>query len=174
MGRQRNIDNQIEQERKKLEALLIISHRAKARSERIIRPIGLTEIFSPSVPASVDVVFVHGIFGHPKETWTCDDTDVFWPAELLPPILENETSRVLTYGYDARADLFPDGDAEHKTRGVIESLGQDLVANRQVLTKPLIRGDFCCFIWYLLILTSFRFVRPLNGLLSSLRTPLEA
>ncbi|MCJ1394795.1 Serine active site containing protein 1 [Xylographa bjoerkii] len=129
---QRNIDNQIEQERQKLEALLIVSHRAKAKAVYSFNPIGLTEVFSPSVQASVDVVFVHGIFGHPKDTWTCDDADIFWPAELLPPILEDESTRVLTYGYDAGADTFVDGQAGHKINDVVGSLARDLVSNRQI------------------------------------------
>ncbi|MCJ1433247.1 Serine active site containing protein 1 [Xylographa pallens] len=138
---QRNIDKQIEQERQKLEALLIVSHRAKAKSVFMVNPIGLTEVFSPSEQASVDVVFIHGIFGHPKDTWTCDDADVFWPAELLPPILEDESTRILTYGYDAGADTFTDGQARHKIHDVAGSLGRDLVSNRQIrkaIERPLV------------------------------------
>ncbi|MCJ1381241.1 Serine active site containing protein 1 [Xylographa soralifera] len=138
---QRNINNQIEQERQKLEALLIVSQRAKAKSGFIVNPIGLTEVFSPSEQASVDVVFVHGIFGHPKDTWTCDDADVFWPAELLPPILEDESARVLTYGYDAGADTFTDGQARHKIHDVAGRLGRDLASNRQIrkaIERPLV------------------------------------
>ena len=133
MARQRNIDKQIEKERQKLEALLIVSHRAKACSSLKVNLIGLTEVFSPSQQASVDVVFVHGIFGHPKDTWTCDDADVFWPAELLPPVLEDESTRILTYGYDAGFETFADGQARHKIHDVADRLGRDLVSNRQVM-----------------------------------------
>ncbi|MCJ1402305.1 Serine active site containing protein 1 [Xylographa trunciseda] len=129
---QRNIDNQMEQARQKLEALLIVTHRAQIKSGYNVHPIGLTEVFNPSIQASVDVVFVHGIFGHPKDTWTCDDADVFWPAELLPPILEDERARILTYGYDAGADTFADGQAGHKIHEVVGNLGRDLISNRQV------------------------------------------
>lgn len=122
----------MERERQKLEALVIVSHRVKARSKCKVNPIGLTEVFNPSAPASVDVVFVHGIFGHPKDTWTCAEEDVFWPAELLPPILEDEGTRVLTYGYEAGADAFADGGSRHKIHEVIAKLGIDLASNRQV------------------------------------------
>ena len=111
---------------------MIVSERVKKQSKFKINPFGLTEVFAPSVPPSVDVVFVHGIFGHPKDTWTCDETDVFWPAELLPPILEDEGTRILTYGYDAGSDTFADSEFKHKIHDVIGDLGNDLASNRQV------------------------------------------
>lgn len=84
------------------------------------------------MPPSIDIVFVHSIFGHPKDTWTCEETDVFWPAELLPPILEDDGTRVLTYGYEATADSFTDGEQRHKVHEIAGSLGRDLASNRQV------------------------------------------
>lgn len=126
----------MEREWQKLEALVIVSHRVKAKPKCKVNPIGLTEVFNPSTPASVDVVFIHGIFGRPKETWTCAEEDVFWPAELLPPILEDECTRILTYGYEAGADSFADGETRHKIHEVIGSLGRKLASNRQVLYHP--------------------------------------
>ena len=132
MGRHRSVEDELERERQKLEALVIVSHRVKAHSKCLVNPYGLTEVYSPLLQASVDVVFVHGIFGHPKDTWTCDDTDVFWPAELLPPILENEGTRILTYGYDAGADSVMHDESRHNVHEVIGSFGRDLASNRQV------------------------------------------
>lgn len=122
----------MEQERQKLEALVIVSQRAQKQTSRGINAFGLTEVFAPSTEASVDVVFVHGIFGHPKDTWTCDDTDVFWPAELLPSILDDEGTRIMTYGYEAGASAFVDSEPKHRIHDVIGSLGRDLASNRQV------------------------------------------
>ena len=96
-----------------------------------VNTFGLTEVFTPT-QASVDIVFIHGIFGHPKDTWTCDEADVFWPAELLPPVLEDDETRILTYGYEAGAESFTDGEQTHKVHEVIGSLGRDLASNRQV------------------------------------------
>ena len=93
---------------------------------------GLTEIFHPPKEATVDVVFVHGIFGHPKGTFTCDETNTFWPSDLLPPILEDEGTRILTYGYKSDADVFTDRRSKCMLDGVVANLGRDLASNRQV------------------------------------------
>jgi hypothetical protein len=160
-SRQRNLEGQLEQERQKLEAFVIVSHRLKAKSKCIINPLGLTEVFNPPAAACVDVVFVHGISGHPKDTWTCAEEDVFWPAELLPPVLEDEDTRVLTYGYEAGAEVFTDGESEHQIHEVIRSLGRDLASNRQVCDMIDSRT------WYSVdygTLTSARCERHLRGL----------
>lgn len=45
------------------------------------------------------VVFVHGLTGNRRSTWTCKPADVFWPNDLLPHDLPR--TRIMTYGYDA-------------------------------------------------------------------------
>jgi len=45
------------------------------------------------------IVFVHGLRGHRRETWTKDD--VCWPKELLSKEKALSHIRVLTFGYDA-------------------------------------------------------------------------
>ncbi|KAI9796800.1 MAG: hypothetical protein M1825_006502 [Sarcosagium campestre] len=63
----------------------------------------VTEVYCPENPL-VDIVFVHGLNGHPKNTWT--KNDVFWPAQLLPKTLNRVEARVLTYGYNADVYAF--------------------------------------------------------------------
>jgi protein SERAC1 len=48
---------------------------------------------------SSSIVFVHGLGGHRRETWTKDD--VCWPKELLSKEPALSHIRVLTFGYDA-------------------------------------------------------------------------
>jgi hypothetical protein len=49
------------------------------------------------------IVFVHGLNGQSKNTWTSEN-DVFWPKDLLSKTCPDV--RILTYGYDSRiADL---------------------------------------------------------------------
>lgn len=46
----------------------------------------------------VDIVFVHGLNGHPKRTWT-HEKGVFWPVDLLPKDLPG--AQIFSYGYNA-------------------------------------------------------------------------
>lgn len=56
---------------------------------------------------SCSVVFVHGVGGHPWETWAfnCAETSerticrAFWPSDVLPA--DCPDARVMTWGYDA-------------------------------------------------------------------------
>ena len=50
------------------------------------------------------IVLVHGLNGHPRETWTAKNGD-FWPAKLLPASLGDVPSRILVYGYDADVNV---------------------------------------------------------------------
>jgi hypothetical protein len=45
------------------------------------------------------IVFVHGLCGHWRKTWTKDG--VCWPKELLSKEDKLSHTRVLTFGYDA-------------------------------------------------------------------------
>lgn len=85
----------------------------------VVRELGFTQVDGHPAdhPFVADVVFVHGLQGHPKKTWQSksstkarktfgkydegrDDDGLFWPAELLPGNFNDV--RVLTYGYDSR------------------------------------------------------------------------
>ncbi|KAH8897670.1 hypothetical protein GQ53DRAFT_837506 [Thozetella sp. PMI_491] len=94
----------------------------------VVHRFGLTELYRPpeSIICKADIFFVHGLFGHPKETWTChvkpekaedaledapakkknrwiihpEDQEVFWPRDLLPKILAHV--RIFTWGYDVQ------------------------------------------------------------------------
>jgi hypothetical protein len=48
---------------------------------------------------SSSIVFVHGLRGHRRKTWTKDD--VCWPQELLSKEEALSQIRVLAFGYDA-------------------------------------------------------------------------
>ncbi|KAL9040925.1 MAG: hypothetical protein Q9180_001608 [Flavoplaca navasiana] len=94
---------------------------------------GLTEVYSPTpTKPEVDVVFVHGLNGDPHNTWTSENTKIFWPAQILPPILEDEKARVLVYGYDADVTSFTDGASRDKIHNHAEHLVAELVANRRI------------------------------------------
>ncbi|PGH23622.1 hypothetical protein AJ80_02403 [Polytolypa hystricis UAMH7299] len=60
-------------------------------------PAGIKELHVPD-NAIVDVVFVHGLTGNRKKTWTAAGSDLPWPQTLLPPTVPG--ARILTFGYD--------------------------------------------------------------------------
>ena len=96
-----------------------------------INPFGLNEVYSPADPL-VDVVLVHGLNGHPYNTWATKKPDVFWPADLLPQDTRPERCRILSYGYDANVGVFTDGASRDKIHNHAETLVGRLVANRSV------------------------------------------
>lgn len=72
----------------------------------MVSRIGLTRLHSPDdkeLPTThnVDIVFVHGLFGHPVKTWSLkkEKESLFWPQSLLPAVVPD--SQIFTWGYDA-------------------------------------------------------------------------
>ena len=101
---------------------------------------GLTEVYRPQ-GAEVDVVFVHGLNGHPYDTWTSERSKTFWPGQLLPPILEEEKTRIVVYGYDADVTSFTDGVSTDKIHNHAEHLVAELSANRRVSLSYALGGS---------------------------------
>ena len=89
-----------------------------------VRDVGLTNLFEPQDGVAIaDVVFVHGLQGHPWKTWRFKEakgsklfsfnkppsTRVFWPHDLLPDDVPNV--RIFTYGYDSHISHGTSGPA---------------------------------------------------------------
>ena len=88
-------------------------------------------MYTPSGHAHVDIIFVHGLNGHPHHTWTSEKSKIFWLAQLLPAKVEEEKTRILAYGYDADVASFTDGASKDKIHNHAEHLVAELSANRQ-------------------------------------------
>ena len=56
------------------------------------------QILHDSPQAKVDIVFIHGLYGHMLMTWTDPKTSGCWPRDFLPGIIPD--ARILTYGYE--------------------------------------------------------------------------
>ena len=65
-------------------------------------PLGLSVLYTPEQPPSVDIIFVHGLGGGSIKTWSCDgDATLCWPKYFLPLEPGLRTARILSFGYDA-------------------------------------------------------------------------
>lgn len=65
-------------------------------------PLGLNVIHVPDAPHTIDVIFVHGLGGTSKQTWSKNkDPNLFWPKEWLPLEPDISSARVLSFGYNA-------------------------------------------------------------------------
>ena len=54
----------------------------------------------PKEPSPVDIIFVHGLGGSAKGTWTHPDTKGFWPSWLFQ-LQGMKNVRIFTFGYDS-------------------------------------------------------------------------
>src|SRR2546421_528638 len=89
-------------------------------------PYGLFEVFGGCDQPLVDLVLIHGLNGHPLDSWRAANSDVFWPKDLLPKQLEMEKVRILTYGYNAAVgDLLGSQSADrihHHAQTLVQGL----------------------------------------------------
>lgn len=95
------------------------SGRTSVRSRSVDRsndPLGLHVIYDPPADRAVDIVFVHGLGGTSRLSWSWHrDLSLFWPKEWLPLEPGLEDARILTFGYNANflspaKDLFTISD----------------------------------------------------------------
>ena len=65
-------------------------------------PLGLTVLYAPEKAPSVDIIFVHGLGGTSRQTWSKDrKPELFWPQNWLPLEPDICTARILSFGYNA-------------------------------------------------------------------------
>lgn len=65
-------------------------------------PIGLTTLYEPTGEAALDLIFIHGLNGGSRSTWTKGEGPTyFWPQEWLPKDEAFQDVRIHTFGYDS-------------------------------------------------------------------------
>lgn len=68
---------------------------------------GLDIVYEPALSSpsgdanTVNIIFVHGLDGGARRTWTDPESNCFWPAWLLEE-KGFKSTRIVMYGYDAR------------------------------------------------------------------------
>ena len=65
-------------------------------------PLGLRVLYNPEGQRRADVVFVHGLGGTSRLTWSKNkDLQLFWPLEFLPLEPDICQARIMTFGYNS-------------------------------------------------------------------------
>ncbi|KAK7531761.1 uncharacterized protein J3D65DRAFT_606826 [Phyllosticta citribraziliensis] len=87
---------------------------------------GLFILHDDGPDAVADVCFVHGLGGHPEETWS--KGDCCWPQQLLPKTFSrrNIKIRILSFGYDARPAQWEAGSNNSRVWGIARKLMHQL------------------------------------------------
>ncbi|GFP60247.1 vegetative incompatibility protein HET-E-1 [Trichoderma asperellum] len=81
-------------------------------------PLGLKVLYRPPKERKVDIIFVHGLGGSSRMTWTKDhNLDNFWPLKFLPHEPEIGDARIMTFGYNAK---FKPGSSGSSTISVLD------------------------------------------------------
>ncbi|KIX99885.1 uncharacterized protein Z520_04521 [Fonsecaea multimorphosa CBS 102226] len=65
-------------------------------------PLGITTVYKPLGHVTADLIFVHGLAGGSRKTWTKDqDPALFWPQEWLPKDAAFRDVSIHMFGYDS-------------------------------------------------------------------------
>ncbi|KAL2281735.1 hypothetical protein FJTKL_11413 [Diaporthe vaccinii] len=65
-------------------------------------PLGLNVVYTPDNGRKVDIIFIHGLGGTSKWTWSKHrNSELFWPLTFLPLEQDLCLARILTFGYNA-------------------------------------------------------------------------
>ena len=74
-------------------------------SDDLKGPFGLNALYEPPDSAIADLIFVHGLGGGSRSTWTkSGDPSLYWPREWLPKDPGFQDVRILSFGYNSNWD----------------------------------------------------------------------
>ncbi|KAF1836460.1 NACHT and WD domain protein [Decorospora gaudefroyi] len=75
---------------------------ARSESENESGALGLTVVYTPVNDHKADIVFIHGLGGSSRMTWSKDrNPELFWPLTFLPLEPDICLARILSFGYNA-------------------------------------------------------------------------
>jgi hypothetical protein len=71
--------------------------------DRGVDPLGLSLLYSTVHDHVADIIFIHGLGGSSRMTWSKHRRlDLFWPLEWLPKDEDLKRARIFTFGYNAK------------------------------------------------------------------------
>jgi hypothetical protein len=74
----------------------------RSSSSDLPDPLGLHILHNPEAGRKVDIIFVHGLGGTSRLTWSKNkDLDLFWPQKFLPFEPDICQGRIMTFGYNS-------------------------------------------------------------------------
>lgn len=77
-------------------------HLRQRSQDRKTDPLGLVSLYTPEVIPVADVIFLHGLGGTSRQTWSKNrDSELFWPQNWLPLETEISRTRIFSFGYNA-------------------------------------------------------------------------
>lgn len=66
-------------------------------------PLGLQVLYTPPNGHKADIVFIHGLGGSSRWTWSKNHkAELFWPLTFLPLEPDLCLARILSFGYNAK------------------------------------------------------------------------
>lgn len=75
---------------------------ATSTTDKSSGPLGLNVVYAPNNGHKVDIVFVHGLGGTSRWTWSKNRLpELFWPLTFLPLEPDICLARIMTFGYNA-------------------------------------------------------------------------
>lgn len=84
-------------------------------------------VFPGRSPIKVDIIFVHGLRGDSRNTWTL--RNVFWPKDLLSNDLPE--SRIMSWGYDSSVANQKGSSSQNSIFGHATNLLRDISIERK-------------------------------------------
>ncbi|KAJ5553326.1 hypothetical protein N7494_002704 [Penicillium frequentans] len=103
-------------------------------------PMGLNVVYSPGTGRKVDIVFIHGLGGSSRWTWSkYKNPDLFWPLTFLPLESVLCQARILSFGYNA--NFLKSGNASTIILDFAKELLFDLKFAKNEQNEDLEMGD---------------------------------
>ncbi|KAI8630209.1 NACHT and WD domain protein [Xylariaceae sp. FL1651] len=116
------------------------SIKSRRDSETEPGPLGLNVVYTPENGHKADIIFIHGLGGTSRLTWSKNkNPELFWPLTFLPLEPDLCLARILTFGYNA--NFLKSGNISTSVLDFAKSLLFDLKYAQDGLKEDLNMGN---------------------------------